>query len=136
MLTRSITNPQLPASPQTCGINPLSAIACVRKRGGPELLARVMASLSEADRVVLEPARTDHPRGLSSSSWVELAAHCRMLRTIDRIIGNGDLTSLFEVGRGMAEHDVNELFRFVLRMGNPGWVIEMAALLWRQYHDR
>ena len=73
---------------------------------------------------------------LSQTAWIPFMVQCRLLRAIDATIGQGELHSLHDVGAFMAEHDIRKLFRFALQLGNPGWAIEGAALLWRRYHDR
>jgi predicted hydrocarbon binding protein len=120
---------------RTRGMNPLAALAFVRATEGAEGMARVLSRLRE-DELLLLGASEHSRRKLSARSWIPFRLQCRLLRAIDDELGEGDLALLFEVGRYMGSHDVPRAFRPFLRLGNPGWIVEVATRLWRYYHDR
>lgn len=120
---------------RTRGMNPLAALRFARQHSGVEGIARVLSHLRE-DELVLLGASDHSPRKLSPRSWVPFKLQARLLRAIDEELGSGDRSLLFEVGEFMGRHDVPSLFRPLLRLGNAGWIIQLATKLWRFYHDR
>jgi predicted hydrocarbon binding protein len=116
-------------------MNPLAALKYVRATAGTEGIAQVLAGMRE-DELVLLGASEHSPRKLSARSWVPFRLQARLLRAIDAAFGDEETTVLFEVGRFMGSHDVPLAFRPFLRLGNPGWIMEVATRLWRYYHDR
>jgi|GEM_PF-1319590 len=122
---------------QTSAKNPLAAVAYVRDVGGPQLVPQVLALLPPGDLAALRvPPGAPTQLALTPSMWVPFHAQCHLLRAVDVVMGQGDLALLPEVGRFMAEHDIARFFRAVLRLGNPGWVMELSSRMWRTYHDR
>lgn len=116
---------------RTRGLNPLAALAFVREQGGNEAIRRVLAGLPEKDLQVLAG-----PRKLSSKAWVPFELQARLLESIDVVLGQGDQARLFDVGHFMATRDIPRVFRPLLKLGNPGWIIEVGTRMWRFYHDR
>jgi len=114
----------------TRGLNPLGAMAYVREKGGAEAMRRVLARLPEEDLIPLSSER------LSSTTWVPFRSQARLLEAIDKTFGTGDGSTLFEVGFFMSQRDIPRVFRPLLRLGNPGWILEVSTKLWRVYHDR
>jgi len=114
----------------TRGLNPLAAMAYVREKGGADGMKRVLARLPEEYLTPLSSER------LSSTSWVPFRAQAHLLKAIDETFGRGDGATLFEVGYFMSHRDIPRVFRPLLRLGNPGWMLEVSTKLWRVYHDR
>lgn len=115
----------------TRGLNPLGALAWVREQRGTNGIKEVLAAMPKADIGVLAGERR-----LTSSTWVEFALQVRLLRAIDRVFGSGDLTTLFHVGHYMGQRDIPRVFRPLLRLGNPGWILEVSTRMWRYYHSQ
>jgi predicted hydrocarbon binding protein len=119
---------------RTRGLNPLGALAYLRKRCPEGTMEKVLSQLSKEDLVLLG-AFPKSPK-LRSTSWVPFYLQVRLLRAIDKVIGEGDYRSLFDVGLFMAQRDIPSVFRVFLKLGNPGWIMEVTTRMWRYYHDR
>ena len=121
------------AKGRTRALNPLGALAFVRTHH-PQQLDAVLAALAPQDLVALGAVR-NAPK-LKAMSWVPFALQVRLLRAIDNVVGNGDLSVLYDVGDFMGRRDVPRMFSAFLKFGNPGWMMEIATKLWRLYHDQ
>jgi hypothetical protein len=121
---------------RTRGLNILAALSWVHKQGGRDALIRVFRHLDEEDIAILSGGDGRYGSSLQKTRWYPFALHCRLLRAIDKAFGDGDLMKLDEVGRYMAAHDLPRVFRALVRLGNPGWILEVSTRLWRYYHDR
>lgn len=116
---------------RTRGLNPLAALAYVREHGGENSMTRVLHALPPED---LEHISGN--RKLTSRTWVPFSLQSRLLKAIDETLGCGDSATLFVVGNFMARRDIPRIFRPLLKLGNPGWIVEVATRMWRYYHDR
>lgn len=117
---------------QTRGLNPLGALRYVRRHHGSVGMVKVVSALSARDRLALGG---DDLAGLTSSTWVPFLTHARLLATIDRSLGVGDLSLLPAVGRFKAQADLPGLLKPVLRLMTPGFLISQSMRLWRRYHS-
>lgn len=115
----------------TRGMNPLAALSFVRETKGATQLENVLKALSEEDIEVLT-GQTE----LKSNHWIPFMVHGRLLETIDQVCGTGDYATLFDVGRHMSARDVPRFFRPLIKLGNPGWILEVSTRLWRMYHNK
>lgn len=121
---------------RTRGLNVLAALSYVHKRGGRHALAKVFAHLDEKDLAILAGGDRRYGSKLVATRWYPFALQARLLRAIDAAFGNGDLELLFEVGYYMASRDVPRVFRPLMRVGSPGWILGLAGRMWSYYHDR
>lgn len=121
---------------RTRGLNVLAALSYAHKRGGREALAEVFALLDERDLAILSGGDRRYGSKLVATRWYPFALQCRLLRAIDAALGNGDLELLFEVGYYMAGRDLPRVFRPLMRVGNPGWILAVHGRMWSYYHDR
>jgi len=114
----------------TKGMNPLAALAYVRKEGDTDALAKVLQKLPQKDLDILVGQKK-----LTASTWVPFSLQARLLQSIDDVMGEGDHHLLFDVGRFMSGRDIPRAFRPLLKLGNPGWVVSVATRMWRTYHS-
>ena len=115
---------------RTRALNPLAALAYVREHGGEGAIKQVLARLPEQDLQLLAGTKK-----LSSKAWVPFGLQGRLLAAIDEAMGRGDHAKLFEVGSFMAQRDIPRVFRPLLKLGNPGWILEVSTRMWRFYHS-
>tara|TARA_Y100001934_G_C12303287_1_gene751118 strand:+ start:414 stop:1097 length:684 start_codon:yes stop_codon:yes gene_type:complete len=115
----------------TRGMNPLAALSFVRENHGPTQLENVLKSLEGEDIAILTGKAE-----LKSNQWIPYMVHARLLETIDKVCGIGDYATLYNVGRHMSARDVPRFFRPLIRLGNPGWILEVSTRLWRMYHNK
>lgn len=118
------------AASQTRGLNPLAALAYVREHGGDRVFKHVLGKLPEQDLEILAGKKK-----LSSKAWVPFELQGRLLQAIDDVMGQGDHAKLFEVGAFMSGRDIPRVFRPLLKVGNPGWILEVSTRMWRFYHS-
>ena len=115
----------------TRGMNPLAALSYVRESKGPQYIEKVLQSMAPEDLKFLAGENQIH-----SKQWYPFMVHANLLEAIDRECGIGNSALLFDVGRHMSARDVPRFFRPLIRLGNPGWIMEVATRLWRTYHNK
>ncbi|MBO6935210.1 MAG: hypothetical protein JJ863_09540 [Deltaproteobacteria bacterium] len=100
----------------------------VLQRWGADAMERVLAEL--------EPHEAAEVRALVPMTWHDLALQHRLLRTIDRVLGDGDGSLVPAIGRYEADRDLKIVIRLVLRLANPAFVLEKAGEYWRRFYDQ
>ncbi|MEO6418341.1 MAG: 4-vinyl reductase [Polyangiaceae bacterium] len=73
--------------------------------------------------------------GIVSVGWYSLPLYAKLIRAVDQAHGKANLALLSDLGRFEAETDLTTLYRFILRLANPAFVVEKTGELWRRYHD-
>jgi predicted hydrocarbon binding protein len=99
----------------------------VRSRFGVEGWEAVCASLERADLNLLE--------GATSTAWYSLEAWARLIRVMDKVLGQGDLALCAELGRAGAERDITPVLRALLKLISPHHAILKLTDLWSRHHD-
>jgi predicted hydrocarbon binding protein len=106
-----------------------SRIAYVEKYHGKEGFERVLEALSPEARAMVGGE-------ILVSSWYPLQATVETLVTIDRLFGKGDLSLCREMGRYTARAALaGGVQQSFVREHDPGFVIKMGPVIWRQYYD-
>ena len=126
---RSSTSLILEPSDGTCqlrGFGLLNSLSFAYHKSGQQGIEGSLKRLSAADQQTLD--------GLKRIRWYPFALHCRLLRAVDAEIGTGDLTLLHDLGYHSASRDAPVHFRPFLRIGHPGWIIDVSTRLWRFFH--
>ena len=113
--------------PRTKGVSFSNARTWIDARFGAEAYERVLARLT--------PEEALDVRSSVAMGWYELELHSRMLRAIDDVLGNGDLTLLGEFGHWEAERDLTVIHRIVLRFASPSIILEKMPGMWKRYYD-
>jgi hypothetical protein len=121
---------------RTRGLNVLAALDFARRRGGRDVISRVLKHLPEADLQLLTGGEGRMGTSLHATHWYPFALQCRLLRALDTELGKGDFSLLYDVGSHMARRDVPRVFRGLIKVGRPGWILELGTRMWRYYHDR
>lgn len=111
---------------QLRGFGMLNSLSFAHQKGGEQGIKGALKRLSEADQETLIH--------LKRLRWYPFALHCRLLRAVDAEVGTGDLSVLHDLGYHSASRDASALFRPFLRLGHPGWVIDVSTKLWRFFH--
>jgi hypothetical protein len=94
---------------------------------GPKRWHDVLESLASEDRNIVESAL--------AVGWYELSIYARLLRAIDSVCGNGDLSLLLSVGAFGVEQDFNRIFRVFMRILSPHQVFKLEDRLWRRFYS-
>src|SRR5262245_17843274 len=109
------------------GMNLIHMRDWVRRQYGQVAWDRVIAAMPADDRETL--------RTMVAVAWYDLALQHRLLRTIDRVAGKGDLSTLQPMARWTADDDLTRIHRLFLRLANPAYVLEKAGDYWRRFYD-
>jgi len=100
------------------GASLLARLEYVTEKGGPELLARVLARLAPADRKLLE----GHPL---PGSFFPLELNERLDEAIAHAVNPLDLVGVYrELGRASAQKNLQKFHAIFLRGQNPHAVLE------------
>ena len=112
---------------KTRGIGFVNVRSFVTGRFGVEGWEKTVARLTNEERADLE--------AVVAVGWYSLPLYARLIRALDAVHGKADLALLPALGRFEAETDLTTIYRFILRLANPAFVIEKTGELWRRYHD-
>ena len=94
------------------------------ERFGEDGLARVLAALP--------PERAQVLRSPSPSAWYELRDHALIEAQVMEVLYGGDLSKAKEFARYDAALQIGNVFKFVLRVLDPGFLIKKSGSLWSQ----
>jgi len=112
---------------QTKGVGFVNLRAFVIERHGPEAWDAVVERLDSAER---ETMASIVPVG-----WYSLALYAKLIRHIDRDLGQGDLKLVQVIGRFEAERDLTTVQQWFLRLLRPSIAIEQTGKYWQRFHD-
>jgi hypothetical protein len=113
---------------QVKGTTVASTLRFVRERFGPEAEAEVRGDLDPA----LQAALTGEP---VPSAWYPFGLLVGLGRAAARRFG-GSMTSFQrELGRASADDAMRTVYRVLLRLGSPHFVVSQAPRVWRSYYD-
>lgn len=102
-------------------------VSWVEQRGVAEV-ARFLSALSPKTRVSVE-------QGILPGEWYPFASFVEVCSVLDQQFGKGDLALCTELGQYACNLNLTSLYRFLLRVGNPHFIIRRAAAAWRINYD-
>jgi predicted hydrocarbon binding protein len=117
----------VPTMALTKGVGFNNVQSFVSETYGAKGWADTLAMFQRADREVLE--------SVLAMGWYDLDLYARLIRTIDRRFGDGDLRLAYAIGRYEAEKNMTMIHQWVLRLLRPSSVIEQIGKYWRRFHD-
>lgn len=109
------------------GYTALNAFGCLRNKYGPEGIARVLARMNEAQRVMYEGA-------MRKDSWVEVDVYTALLHAVVDEFYQGDPAGAEDVGQMEMESAFKGIYRFFVRIG-PHLMARIAPLYWKQVYQ-
>lgn len=68
-------------------------------------------------------------------SWYDFARFVDLNLKSERLLGDGKLSLVRDMGRNAAVVNLPVLYRLFYKVGSPEYVLSKAASLWRQHHD-
>ena len=98
------------------------------RRRGDEAYQQVLAALSPDARRIME-------EGPLETVWYPYKVYVELSETIDRVLGEGDLQLVFEMGSFSCENNLTGIYRVFFRFGNLNFLIERAAKAWHSQYD-
>lgn len=109
------------------GIGFANVRAYTLDKHGADKWEQVLSTLSREDRATID--------GSVAVGWYDVMLFSRLLRTIDRICGRGDLGLMEAIGRFEAEQDLNRVLRVFLRVLSPLQIFRVEGRLWSHFQD-
>ena len=110
------------------GASIIAAIKFIKEKYRDEGLAKVLDSLEEQDRQIVES-------DLSPMSFYPARVFINFSVAADRIFGTGDYEICRQIGYFEAGDTFTGLYKVFLDMANPYFVISRAGLAWKMVHD-
>jgi hypothetical protein len=98
------------------------------KRDPQHILTKVLAGLPPETKKYLD----EH---IIQTAWYPYQLYTDLLRTLDKIAGNGDLSYCIEQGRLGAQHDLSTIYRIFLTFSGPKLWQTRAMSVWSSYFD-
>lgn len=105
-----------------------SRIRFVRDRGGEDAIAKLRAALSPESRSLIE-------LGILPHAWVPFELFVDVNVAADRVLGDGDLGLVREMGKFGAKLNLPTLYRIFYRIGSLPFVLRKAGRLWEVHYD-
>lgn len=98
------------------------------RRRGDEAYEKVLAQLDSEAREMFE-------NGPLETNWYSYDVYVELSKTIDRVLGLGDLQLVYEMGAFSCENNLTGIFRMFFRFGNIEFLLARAAKAWRSQYD-
>ncbi len=99
--------------------------------------AEVKGSAQTKDEVIqkLSPDFQDKIKiGILMAAWYPFDYYVELHRTIDQVMGKGDLTLLLDVGKYSAELAVHGVTKIFFKLGSPEFIMKRASAVWHQHY--
>ena len=112
--------------PQTKGISFLHVRHYTERRFSGVGWTKVLAELDAADRATVSAT--------VAVGWYDLGLYARLLNALERAHGDGRFQLIADQGVYQAERDLNVVFRMLLRLGTPAYVVNKTAEYWSRMH--
>jgi hypothetical protein len=112
--------------PQVSGSSLLDAMKAVKARSGDSELAKVLAQLDGEAKPIFD-AR------IETWKWYPVDAFVNFLETDIRETAGGDRTVLIERSKKVIESQLHGIYKFVVKLGSPKFVINRIATIHESY---
>jgi hypothetical protein len=109
---------------QTKGISFLHVRHYTERRFNDAGWSKVLGLLDAADRATIAAT--------VAVGWYDVALYARLLNALERAHGDGRFTLIADSGAYQAERDLNVVFRMLLRLGTPAYVVDKTAEYWNR----
>ncbi len=104
------------------------ALAYVVDRHGDEALKRVLDVL-DGDLASLLASR------VVPSEWYPFEYQVRFYEAVDRVLGRGDLSLCWQIGRFTAEFELTTIHKIFMKVGGPRRLLSLSGMLWNRYYS-
>lgn len=114
--------------PQTKGTSVAAVIRFVEREWGAEGLSRLASAVKPREAAQLLTGR------VLAGSWYPFADFAALLEAAETVFGGkGDVAR--REGQYCAEWDLRGVYRVFIKLASPGFLVERAGKVWRQYYD-
>lgn len=69
------------------------------------------------------------------TEWYPYQLYTDLLRSLDKVVGTGDLSTCIEQGRLSAQHDLATTFKMFLNFSNMQSMLSRIMIAWNSYYD-
>ncbi len=69
------------------------------------------------------------------TEWYQYKLYTDLLRSLDKVIGKGDLSFCIEQGRLSAQHDLTTVYKIFMSFSNIENMVKRAMSIWNSYYD-
>ncbi len=116
--------------PNVKGTSIAARLDWVRRHGGDEAVAAVLAQLSDQKEV--EQIRVT---GALKSAWYPYRMFIELIEAIDRRFGKGDGSLIPTLGGEVARADLKTVYKVFFKLASPNFIVEKATQVWSRYYD-
>jgi predicted hydrocarbon binding protein len=110
------------------GIALLQTLEFAEHKFGPGTKQRLLAALPPSRRLTLGEL-------ILPIQWYDMASFVDLLNALDRELGAGDGSLIFERGYWDAGQIMNGTLRLLLKMLSPEWLLEKGTRIWNSFQD-
>jgi hypothetical protein len=110
------------------GSNLINRMKYIDAKATPEQKEKILALLDPELRKLIQ-------HGVLPSTWYPFDYINDLLEKTDRVMGQGDLALVPQIGRFVGEQAVHGIYKIFIKFGSVGFIIEKAAALWGQLND-
>ena len=104
------------------------ALAFVEECHGADARASVLKALDVESRGILsQPVLT--------SGWYPFRVQVALYEAIDRVLGDGDLSLCWEIGRFTCELEMTTIHKMFLKLASLELWVKSASLMWGRYYS-
>jgi len=114
------------------GTSFLGTLDFVRANFGEDALRRTLDALPPSTLSVIGA----DAKGVLPGTWYDATDLSELTRTLDRLLGRGDLALARAVGRHVAFSDVSRFFKWLFRLAGPSLLFARAESVWKNYYDQ
>lgn len=111
------------------GPGPRAIVQWVKDNHGEEGVARLWDVLHPATQKMVE-------EGPLVTNWYPLPVFEEFVAAADRILGSGDLSVAYEMGKFSAYYGMKTVYKIFLKVGSPEFVLKKSANIWSRYFNR
>ncbi|MFH1460605.1 MAG: hypothetical protein ABIG64_09605 [Candidatus Omnitrophota bacterium] len=94
----------------------------------PDAFEKILAQMDEKNRAIAAG-------NILSISWIPEETWGKFLIAFDHVYGKGDYSICNTLGIYLGKNTMPLFYQIFIKIGNPGFVIQRAPLLWKQMHN-
>lgn len=88
----------------------------------------IISELKESDLAVIQ-------NKIFPSGWYPFETLINLTRSIDFVLGSGDLRLARHIGKFSAEHDLKTIYKIFYKIGSPQFVVSRGAQVFATYYN-
>jgi hypothetical protein len=105
-----------------------SYIKYILEHYGQDDLKRIFEQMDPQERIIMN-------RPVLTNGWLDYNLWWRLLTIADQLLGKGDFQLVRAIGAFDARDSLNGIYRTLISMVKPAFLIARSASIWRRYYD-